>query len=536
MGRARRSGVDAAAPGVGAPIGRVRRGAGAAGNGRHETALCILALLPPHTPSSRSPLAPERRASQPPSATPLSSPNRPALASSPRARLAATPHGSLHERARRRRRPRVSDASLSGVVVREGRRPNPRPAPHGQHQGSAPLPTAFPPLPRSYGQQGYDQQAYYGQQAYGQQPYGGQQQQQAYAPPPPPNPSADKPLAVQAWLEERKQEPLFDDLSTAGLDTWRKIHAAFPAAAAGGAWAGADRGSLQGFIDRVPAFGRPTVAMNLLAAASAGAAAGGADAHKVDTLKATLSSFAPPGAGDFLFEELRKKGYDTFTSLARAYGVTPAKGGAWADVGDAGVVLAQFVAEVPAFAAPLLAQECLAKAAQESAPPAYAPPQQPGGYGGQAPRPGYGAPSGYAPGGYPPPGYAPAPPGQYGGRPAGGAGGGMGSAALGVGAGALGGYMLGSALHSGGGYGHGGYGGGGHYGGAPGQETNVTNNYYGDAQGQGGSGFDMGNGGGGFAPDQQSGWADTGGGFDMGDAGGGGFDGGGDFGGGGGDW
>ena len=94
----------------------------------------------------------------------------------------------------------------------------------------------------------------------------------------------------------------------------------------------------------------------------------------------------------------------------------------------------------------------------------------------------------------------------------------------------------GAALPSGGGYGHGGYGGGGHYGGAPGQETNVTNNYYGDAQGQGGSGFDMGNGGGGFAPDQQSGWADTGGGFDMGDAGGGGFDGGGDFGGGGGDW
>ena len=379
------------------------------------------------------------------------------------------------------------------------------------------------------------------QQQYGRPPpgYGGQYgggyppQRQPYLPP---NPDADKPLALQSWLEDKGQDSLFGELQAAGLDTWRKIGSAFPASPTGGAWDGADRAFLQGFIAKCPGFGKPTIAMALLARAAAEAGSGAA-AHKTNTVKDALTQLAPAGAADFLFDALASKGYDTYFSLNRAYGVTPGKGGTWADVGDAGVVLSQFVTDVPVFGAPLLAQGALAKAAQMARspapgmnggmpPPGYAggvPPQgayPPGAYGGQP--------------GYPPPG---SPPPQYGpGRPSAAGGGGMGAAgagALGAGAGMLGGYMLGSAMA---GPHYGGYGGG--YGG---QQTIINeNNVYepgaggfdmGQDNGGGGGGFDMGNqgwdnGGGGGAFDLGGGdWGGDGGGFD-----------GGDFGGGGGDW
>lgn len=386
--------------------------------------------------------------------------------------------------------------------------------------------------PHSYGQQpqyGRPSPGYGGQYGGGYPP---QQQQQAYAPP---NPDADKPLALQAWLEDKGQESLFAELQAAGLDTWRKIGAAFPASPTGGAWDGADRASLQGFIAKCPGFGKPTIAMALLARAAAEAASGAA-AHKTNTVKDALTQLAPAGAADFLFDALASKGYDTYFSLNRAYGVTPGKGGTWADVGDAGVVLSQFVTDVPVYGAPLLAQEALAKAAQmaRSPPPGMNGGGMPPGYAGGMPPLGAYPPGAYGgQPGYPPPGYAPPQNGP--GGPGAAGGGGMGAAgagALGAGAGMLGGYMLGSAMAGGHGYGYGG--------GYGGQQTIIkeTNVYE-----PGSGGWDMGNqnnGGGGFDMGNQ-GWDNSGGGgaFNLGggDWGGGGGDfGGGGFDGGGGDW
>ena len=410
-----------------------------------------------------------------------------------------------------------------------------------------PLPLPFFHYHHSYGQSQQQQQQQQQQQYYRQQQYYQQQQQQlAYYQQQqqlqqqrlPPNPDADKPLALQSWLEDKGLDAtgLFAELRGASLDTWRKIAAAFPASPSGGGWEGRDRGSLEGLVARCPSFGKPLIAMSLLAAAASSVAKSDGDANRSDAIKALVTKIAPQGAGDFLVGALSSKGYDTFASLNRAYAVTGiGKDGAWSDGGGRnGVLLSEFVAEIPAFGAPLLAQEALAKAAQVSGsgggagggfvgggapPPMGAYPQQPGGFPGGAP-----PPPGYAQGGY----MAAPQYGAGGARPTGGGGGGGGMGALGgAGLGAVGGYMLGSAMAGG----HGHHGGGG-YGGYGGGTT--VNNYYGDGQGQGGFGA-PGDASGGFgAPGDASGGFgapsdfDTGGGF--GDSGG--FDGGG----GGGDW